>query len=34
MRAGPISHSVVGESRNDTLQGSSRTSTGDSGAEM
>ena len=33
-RAEPISHSVAGVSRNETSQGSSRTSTGESGAEM
>jgi hypothetical protein len=32
--AGPICHSVVGASRKATWDGSSRTSTGDSGAEM
>jgi len=34
IRAEPISHSLAGVSRKDTSQGSSRTSTGDSGAEM
>ena len=34
IRAGPISHSDSGQWRKETSQGSSRTSTGESGAEM